>query len=288
MPTTDAQARDRVALTIFQGRAGDHNDQAYPGARAVGRELERRLGVEAVTVGAPEPPLNLGWREELDAALPALQELRVRYQRVLSQGQAPVTAITRCAVALATLPVIAEHHPNAVVLWFDAHADINTPENTVSGYLGGLAFSGPMGLWHTGLGGNLAPANSILVGARDIDGPEQALIDTGVVRLVPFGPDLPDRLREVVAGRPVYFHLDCDVLDPGIVPTDYAVEHGLTLDDLHGAAEALAESAVVGVEIGEYQAAFDPDGPEHPPTDLIDALTPLLDAADAAHPLGHR
>ena len=288
MPTTDAQARDRVALTIFQGRAGDHNDRAYPGARVVGGELERRLGVPAVTVGVPEPPLSLGWREELDAALPALQELRVRYQRVLSAGQAPVTALTRCAVALATLPVVAEHHPNAVVLWFDAHADINTPENTASGYLGGLAFSGPMGLWHTGLGGNLAPANSILVGARDIDPPEQGLIDNGVVRLVPLGEGLPDRLREIVAGRPVYFHLDCDVLDPDIVPTDYAVEHGLTLDELHAAATALAETPVIGVEIAEFQASFEPDGPDHSPAELLDALGPLFERAGGTPTAGAR
>lgn len=45
--------------------------------------------------------------------------------RVLS-GVVPVTALTRCAVALATLPLIASHHPDAVVVWFDAHADINT------------------------------------------------------------------------------------------------------------------------------------------------------------------
>jgi arginase len=281
MSTTAEQVPDRVALTIFQGRAGDHNDRAYAGARAVGRELERRLGVEAITVGHPEPPLNVGWHEELDAARPGLQELRVRYQRVLAAGQAPISALTRCAASLATLPVVAEHFPSALVLWLDAHADLNTPESTVSGYLGGLAFSGPMGLWHTGLGGNLAPAHAILVGARDIDPPEQAVIDAGVLRLVHLGPDAPDRLREMTAHHPVYLHLDCDVLDPQIVPTDYAVENGLTLDDLQAIASALAETRVLGVEIAEFQASFEPSGPDHPPAELLDALAPLFDAADA-------
>ena len=284
MSTIGENAPDRVAVTIFQGRAGDHNDRAYPGARAVGRELAARLGVEAVTVGEPEPPLGLGWQEELDAARPGLQALRVRYQRVLGSGRAPITALTRCAASLATLPVVAEQHPGAIVLWLDAHADINTPESTASGYLGGLAFSGPMGLWHTGLGGNLAPAHSVLVGARDIDPPEQALIDAGVVRLVPLGPDLPDRLRDVTGEHAVYFHLDCDVLDPQIVPTDYAVDNGLTLDDLHAASQALADTQIVGVEIAEFQASFQPDGPPHPPDELLDALAPLLDAADARPP----
>ncbi|WP_275477567.1 arginase family protein [Aureimonas ureilytica] len=42
---------------------------------------------------------------------------------------------SRCAVSIATLPVVAKHHPDACVVWFDTHADLNTPESTTSGYL---------------------------------------------------------------------------------------------------------------------------------------------------------
>ncbi|MGW3469909.1 arginase family protein [Saccharopolyspora sp. NPDC000995] len=37
----------------------------------------------------------------------------------------------RCAVALAALPRIAAHRPDAAVVWFDAHTDINTPKSAV-------------------------------------------------------------------------------------------------------------------------------------------------------------
>ena len=75
--------------------------------------------------------------------------------RVFTSGLTPLTASSRCAVALATLPVVAAHRPDAVVVWFDAHADLNTPENTTTGYLGGLAYSGPLGHWDSGLGSGL-------------------------------------------------------------------------------------------------------------------------------------
>ena len=59
-----------MALTIFQGRVGDHNDRGFTGAAAIGAEWERRLDLAGTIVGTPEPPLNVGWREELTAATP--------------------------------------------------------------------------------------------------------------------------------------------------------------------------------------------------------------------------
>ena len=70
-------------------------------------------------------------------------------------------------------------------------------------------------------------------------------------------------------------HLDCDVLDPGIVPTEYAVTGGLTLDALRAVAEVVAEHEVVGVEIAEFESHFS-DGRPGTAVPLIDALSPML------------
>src|SRR5262245_22586006 len=59
-----------LALTVFQGRAGDHNDRGFGGAAAIGAGWQRRLCLTAATVGTPEPPLSTDWREELTAAAP--------------------------------------------------------------------------------------------------------------------------------------------------------------------------------------------------------------------------
>lgn len=281
-PTATAFGQSRVALTHFAGRAGDHNDLAMIGSRELASALSAQIGVEATVVGTPEPALSVGWREELAAATPTLKSMAAQLAEAFRAGLTPVTASSRCAVALATLPVVAAHRPDAVVVWFDAHADLNTPDNTTTGYLGGLAYSGPLGFWDSGLGGGLNPDNAVLVGARDLDPAEQELIDAGTVSLVKVGPSMADDLRRVVGGRPVYVHIDCDVLDAGTVPTDYLVADGMTLDDLRATAEVLAESEIVGLEVGELESAPDSHTPPTYVAALLDALDPLLPARHPA------
>lgn len=262
--------------TVFQGRAGDHNDLAMPGAKAIGEALARRTGIAPLVIGSPQPALNTNWREELDAALPALQQVQARLEDVLASGAISVTVMPRCAAALATLPIVAKHHPSAWVVWFDAHADLNTPQASITGYLGGMALSGPAGLWDSGLGAGLGLDRIVLVGQRDLDPFEQDLIkQRGIAHIKPQG-DLAAELRTAIAGRPVYMHLDCDVLNPGIVPTDYVHEGGLSLDDLRACCEVIAEHAFLGAEIAEFQNAWEPDGDPVSPDPLLDALMPLL------------
>ena len=278
-PATQPPAPAKVALTRFAARAGDHNDLAMIGSAELAAGLADAFDATPYVVGRPQPALAVDWVEELAAARSALHEMATRLDTVLRSSAVPVTALSRCAVALATLPVLAAHRPDAVVVWFDAHADLNTPDTTTTGYLGGLALSGPLGWWDSGMGGGLDPAQIVLVGARDIDAAEQALLDASDVTLVEPGPNLPDRLRAAVANRRVYVHVDCDVLEPGAVPTDYRVPGGLSLQDLHAAMTVLAESEVVGVEIGELESAPDNSTPPAYVSLLLDALDPVLQAA---------
>ena len=69
-------------------------------------------------------------------------------QEIYAGGQVPVTALSRCAAALGTLPVVARHHPGAVVVWFDAHGDLETPQAThqLPGRPGAFRRRGPVGL----------------------------------------------------------------------------------------------------------------------------------------------
>lgn len=265
-----------VDYTVFQGRAGDHNDLAIPGAKAIGDALARRSSAAPVVIGAPEPALNTGWREELDAALPALRQVQARFDEVLARGAVSIAAISRCAVALATLPIVAKHHPLACIVWLDSHADLNTPEVTTTGYLGGLALAAPAALWDSGLGSGLRLDQIVLVGQRDLDPFEQELIDRhGIPHIKPQG-DLAAELRAAIADRPVYVHFDCDVLNPGIVPTDYVHDGGLSLDDLRACAEVIAEHPFVGIEIAEYQIAWEPGGDPVSPDPLLNAPEPML------------
>lgn len=265
-----------VALTHFAGRVGDHNDRAMAATPLLTKVLEERLSVSATVIGQQRSMQPTTWDEELRLAAPELREMAGHYDDLLSRGATPVTALSRCAVALATLPVVAKHRPDAVVVWFDAHADLNTPLTTETSYLGGLALSGPLGMWDSGLENGLATTNAILVGTRDLDAAERELVDSGSVALVPVGSNMTEELRRTVAGRPVYVHIDCDVLDPGTVPTDYHVPFGMTLAQLNACAAALAHSEVVGLEIAELEVDDADPHSYRPARKIADALEPLF------------
>ena len=245
------------------------------GAAVLGRALGQRLRLKPALVGSVQAPLAATWDIELEAARPALRNLQRRLDDVMSRALRPLTTLGRCACALATLPVVARHRPDALVIWFDAHADSNTPETSRTGYLGGMVLTGASGVWDSGLGANFDFGNVILVAARDIDPFEQDLIDRGRLRAVPAGANLAERLQAAIAGRPVYVHIDCDVLEPEIVPTEYAVAGGLDLVQLNAAALTLSGSEVVGLEIAEFEDRW-PDGRPAASEPLIAALQPLL------------
>ena len=265
-----------VAVVCFAGRAGDHNDRAMQAAPVLAAALAGRLGVAPVVVGRPEPALSTGWQRELEAARPGLEAMARCYDDLLGAGRVPVAALNRCAVGLATLPVVARRRPDAVVVWFDGHADVNTPATSTTDFLGGLALSGPLGLWDSGLGDGLGAGRALLAGARDLDPAEQELVDAGGVGLVPVGPGFAERLAEAVAGRPVYVHVDCDVLEPGSVPTDYRVPDGLTLVELGEAMAVLARSEVVGLEVAELEAGGTEDETRVAASAVVAAVAPLL------------
>jgi arginase len=162
------------------------------------------------------------WDIELERAGSSLELMAWQIDKVMAQGLKPVSAITRCAVALATVPVVLRHRPDAVVVWLDAHpisTNRTTPRLDTSA---AWPCPGPW-VWESGLGAGPPSSQTVLVGVRDVDPAEQAHIQAGRIVAVPLGDGLTDRLAEVVSGRRVYFHLDCDALEPGIVRTEYQV-----------------------------------------------------------------
>ena len=204
-----------------------------------------------------------------------------RLDAVLAKGAPSLIAQGRCAASLATLPVVKRHQPDALVVWFDAHGDCNQPRYSTTGYLGGMVLTAAAGLWDTGLGQGLDLNDVVLVGARDLDPCELALIATGAPRLVAAGPSLAERLAAAIGDRPVYVHLDCDVLNPGLVPTEYSAPDGLSFADLRDACAVLARNLVIGLEIAEFEATFAETGALGDAGVLLDALAPLLDALNA-------
>lgn len=55
-------------------------------------------------------------------------------------------------------------------------------------------------------------------------------------------------------------HRDCDVLDAGLLATEYRSPNGLSYADLHEAFALLANHEVLGLEIAEYEASWPDTG----------------------------
>jgi arginase len=116
------------------------------------------------------------------------------------------------------------------LVYFDAHADFNTPETTLSGMLGGMdvAVAAGMGLTRlrlkTGLDPALPTRYIVFGGLRDVDPLEQELLDRSdceylsvkEIREAAGAIDAQmkrlSRLTDVI-----YIHIDMDVLDPAEV-----------------------------------------------------------------------
>jgi arginase len=265
------------SLIVYRGRAGDRNARGTAGAQMLGAMLARRYSLDTTFVSTPHAPLpTSAWNEQLAAARGDLHAFAGALRESLSQGHRTITAMGRCAAGLATIPVIAERHPHACIVWFDAHGDSNLPTSNAVPYLGGMVLTGAAGHWDSGLGAGLNLSNVVLVGARDLDPHERELIAGGQLKVVEIGPDLSSRLAAAVGMRDVYVHLDCDVLEPGIVPIEYQVSDGLSLADLRSCATVLAKRNVIGIEIAEFESEW-LDGRPASPDRIVDAISPLLD-----------
>ena len=117
------------------------------------------------------------------------------------------------------------------MLWLDAHPDINTPETTRSGSLGGMPVAVATGraLHRMRLDAGLEPAMSdqhvVMGGVRLTDPLEQDILDNSRIEQVSVD-DLRraspavfaqlDRLNRI--SDKLYIHIDLDVLDPAEVP----------------------------------------------------------------------
>jgi arginase/N-omega-hydroxy-L-arginine amidinohydrolase len=255
-------------IVVSQGRVADRTAGALVGARLTGSALGEFLGLTPVVVGSPSAPADDDWSVSLPAAEATLVALRDALVDALDGGVTPLLATNTCAASLATLPEVARRFPDAVVLWIDAHGDFNTPATTDSGYLGGMVLAAACGLWSSGHGAGLDPRQVALVGARDIDPAERELLDDAGVHIFAPSESTPENVLEFVAGRPVWIHVDWDVLEPGYIPAAYKVTEGLLPRDVAALFASLPADQVRGVELAEFEAG-QPGVPERLSIELI-------------------
>jgi arginase len=156
-------------------------------------------------------------------------------------GGTPIVLSGDCTTALGTVAGLQAAGIDPVVVWFDAHGDLQTMETTHTGYLGGLPLRILVGyrpeLIADSLGLRPVPESRVvLVDGRDLDPPEAEYLASAAVRRVPVAEvstmDLPD--------GPIYLHLDLDVVNPDDLPgLLFPAPGGPSLDAVFTAVNAL-------------------------------------------------
>ena len=246
----------------------------------------------------PEHLLDNGLKGVLQADRRKVQSMTVESQSSLPAEVATAFELdrliapeTRLAVEAGEFPLVLSGNCNSSVgtisgagtgnlggVWFDAHADFNTPKTTTTGFLDGMGLAiAVVRCW-----GRLASsipdfsplpeANVVLVGTRSTETAEQERLDDSEVAVV--GADrirkkgvvdalstALDALRDRVDR--VYVHLDLDVLNPEKVgpANEFAASLGLVAAEVEEAIYMIRERfTVAAAGIASYDPAFDTGG----------------------------
>lgn len=257
-----------------------------PAAMRVQRLRQRiaQLGYEVRDLGdlrleeptaPPDPKEKAKFLNEI-AAANAL--LATDIKKVLEGGELPIILGGDHSIAIGSISGVAsfyrERGETVGLIWFDAHADMNTPETSPSGNIHGMPLAtvlghGAQALTHIeGFAPKLDPRFCAHVGARDIDQGERELIHRLGIRFFTMR-EIDERgmsacIDEAIAiasraSAGYHVTLDVDALDPVVAPgSGTVVRGGLTYREAHLAMEKIAEAGgAVALEVVEINTALD-------------------------------
>ncbi|HZP95247.1 MAG TPA: arginase family protein [Candidatus Limnocylindria bacterium] len=129
-----------------------------------------------------------------------------------------------CTLVAGTLSGALAFDPDLLLVYVDAHGDFNTLATTPSHYVSGMCLAHVCGrsiaplLW-PGVR-RIAEERVALVGGRALDTGERQNLERSRVTRVPFDAEHTDISRVITFARrrPVWLHVDVDVLDPAAMP----------------------------------------------------------------------
>ncbi|KRT88731.1 arginase [Bacillus paralicheniformis] len=219
--------------------------------------------------------MTIGQREdEKEGGEPAAEELRnlkaitkasaklaETVDKIMASGAFPLVLGGDHSIAIGTLAGLVKHYQNLGVIWYDAHADLNTKETSPSGNIHGMPLAISLGIGHEGLTGiygketKIKAENIVIIGARSLDDGEKELIrDKGIkvytmheidrLGMTRVMEETIDYLRGRTDG--VHLSLDLDALDPNDAPgVGTPVAGGISYRESHLAMEMLEESKLI-------------------------------------------
>ena len=208
----------------------------------------------------------------------ACEQLATRVEEILEAGELPLILGGDHSIAIGSYAGVASYyrkkHETLGLIWFDAHADMNTPETTPSGNIHGMPLAALLGFGTSeltniaGFSPKLDPRLCAHVGARDIDSGERELIRKLGMRFFTMreidergmAACTDDAIAIASGGSAGYsVTFDVDALDPGDAPgSGTLVRGGLTYREAHLGMEKIAEhGGMLSLEVVEINTALD-------------------------------
>lgn len=206
-----------------------------------------------------------------DEIVRVVAELARVVEGIERAGEMPIVLGGDHSIAIGTLAGIARAGRRPGVIWFDAHADINTPRTSPSGNVHGMPLAVATGLagepFPADLRGSVDGLAVVLIATRDVDAEERANVaQAGVTALTMADIDrtgmaaaIERAIAVAAAGAGIHVSIDMDAIDPDEAPgVGTPVRGGLTYREAQLAMEMLAASGKVrSIEIAEVNPILD-------------------------------
>ncbi len=229
--------------------------------RELGYEVTDRGDAEIIKPTAPAPAnAKSKYLAEMSASF---KNIFSDITDILADGDLPIILGGDHAIAIGTFSAISTFYrqkgEDIGLIWFDAHADINTPETSGSGNIHGMPLAALLGEGEeelVNIGGfapKLKPEYLAHVGGRDLDAGEQKRIRDRGLRDQFFTmsdidrrgmPACVEAAIEIASKAPGGFAVtfDVDMIDPRFAPgSGTLVRGGTTYREAHLALEMVAE-----------------------------------------------
>ena len=182
----------------------------------------------------------------------ALDQIEACADQILSDGKRPFLLGGEHLVTLGAFRAAARRYPDLTVIHFDAHADLRDE------YLGTpLSHACVLRRCHEFVG----DGRIFQFGIRSGDRPE-FLWGRKHVSTVLYDFSCLEQTLSQLSGKPIYFTLDLDVLDPSVFPgTGTPEPGGVSFEELRKAATLVCSKArIIGCDVTELSPPYDPSG----------------------------
>lgn len=248
---------DEAGIVIF-GAPFDGTTSYRPGTRFAPSAIRSESdGIETYSPYQDKDLEDYAIFDSGDLILPfgqpskALALIEKRTKEILEDDKRPLMIGGEHLVTLGVARAIIKKYPDVVFIHFDAHTDLRED------YLGEQLSHATVirRIWDL-----VGDGRIYQFGIRSGERSEWQFAKTHT-DLIPFTLEGLDEVIESLKGKPVYFTLDLDILDPSVFPgTGTPEAGGVTYKELQLALEKLGALNIVGADMNELSPHYDHSG----------------------------